>query len=58
MAQVMNENIEKLIQYIADELPHGCKDIKCYQCSLSVNYGANKHLCETMKMLAGRRSKL
>ena len=58
MAQVMNEKIEQLIQYIADELPQGCKDIKCYNCPLSVNYGANKHLCETMKVIAGRRSKL
>ena len=54
----MNEKIEQLIQYIADELPNGCKDIKCYQCPLSVNYGANKHLCETLKVIAGRRSKL
>lgn len=55
MAYEMNEKIEQLVQYIADELPKGCNGIKCYECSLSRNFGANKHLCETLKVLAGRR---
>ena len=55
MAYEMNEKIEQLIQYIANELPNGCNGIKCYECSLNRNYGANKHLCETLKVIAGRR---
>ena len=55
MAQEMNNDIREFINYIAENLPYGCKGIKCYQCDLSVHAVSNKHLCSAMKTLAGRR---
>lgn len=45
------DKIFDLIAHIETELPHGCEGVKCEECPLHQELGANKDLCNALRWL-------
>ena len=49
------DKIFSLITHIETEFPHGCEGVKCEECPLHQELGANQDLCNALRWLTKKQ---